>query len=417
LVKLLTNSQHQTASGQESSGAESNDYHAQLDHLLNRIEESTTHYETLGLEHTAAYEQIMQAYEKALNMLYPAYKLRIAMEEKLLERMDAAFSKLSWAFAILANFRKRGDYHSMVLSKASHAAAETPASRKKSTSSTLQAISEARKTSSTVPAISQLLSSDRPANINDSLSNGSPVYELKGIGEVEATQVYNEFTAASKDDNRRRSQRFRLNLPARVAGFDRSGNKWHEMTQSIDASRTGVTVKLKRRVRQNTILYLSLPLPAKLRTHGFSDNSFSTYALVRRVELPKTGGRIVALEFIGEYPPQGFLEKPWATFRPGKWSGQERRRNSRENRVEKIRLEYFNDALASLGSEEAFTENVSPSGLRTVVKRAPFEFDLVRVTCLNRDFESLAAVRNRYIARDGTERLCLHYLNSSFQPL
>ena len=172
-----------------------------------------------------------------------------------------------------------------------------------------------------------------------------------------------------------------------------------------------------RRVRQNTVMYLSLPLPTKLRTHGYADASFNTYALVRRVEVPKNGERIVALEFIGEHPPTGFLEKPWATFRPGKWGGHERRRNYRENRVERIRLEYFNDALASLGSEETFTENVSPSGMRMFVKKAPFEFDLVRVKCLNRNFDSLAAVRNRYIAKDGTERLCLQFINSSFQPL
>jgi hypothetical protein len=419
LAELLTNSQQQTVPPQEFSSAQLSDYQAQLKHLLKRIEESSTHYEALGLEHTASYEQIIQAYENALNLLYPVYKLRMATDEHLLDRMDAAFGKLSWAFAILANFRKRGDYHTMVLAKAKHAApAETAASRKKTTNSTLQAISEARKTTTTaVPAISQMLSSDKPANINDSLSNGMPAYELKVMGGIDSKYVYSEFAAASKDENRRRSQRFRLNLPARVAGFDRSGNKWYEMTQSIDVSRTGVTVKLKKRVRQNTVMYLSLPLPTKLRTHGFADNTFNTYALVRRVEPPKSGERTVALEFIGEHPPTGFLEKPWATFRPSKWAGQERRRNNRENRVEKIRLEYFNDALAALGSEETFTENVSPSGMRMMVKSAPFEFDLVRVKCLSRNFESLAAVRNRYIAKDGTERLCLQFINSSFQPL
>jgi hypothetical protein len=177
-----------------------------------------------------------------------------------------------------------------------------------------------------------------------------------------------------------------------------------------------VTLHLRKQVRQNTVLYITLPLPTKLRTHGFADASFNTYALVRRVEPLKNGERTVALEYIGEHPPTGYLEKPWATFRPSKWGGQERRRNRRENRVEKVRVEYFNEAFASLGSEDTFTENQSQTGMRLFVKNAPFEFDLVRVTYLARKFEALAAVRNRYVAKDGAERLCLHFINSSQLP-
>jgi hypothetical protein len=61
--------------------------------------------------------------------------------------------------------------------------------------------------------------------------------------------------------------------------------------------------------------------------------------------------------------------------------------------------------------EEARTENVSRTGLRVTVKAAPPEFDLVRVSCPNRGFESLAALRNRYVAQDGYERLCLQLVD------
>ncbi len=396
---------------EEGSSIDSSEYHLGLSRLFNQIETATTHYELFGLEQTATYERVLQAYQDAFAILYPSYKLRIGADEKLVEKMDAAFTKLSWAFSILANFRKRADYHMYVLAHAKPPqAAATTTSQQPTTKSTLQTINEARKTTGTHAAISQVLSSDKPANSRRSASQEITL----NVNQTPGTKaVYHESSSSVKDDNRRRSQRFNLRIPARVAGFDRSGNKWHEMTQTIDVSRTGVTLHLRKRVRQNTVLYVTLPLPTKLRTHGFADASFNTYALVRRVEPPKNGDRIVALEFIGEHPPTGFLDKPWATFRPSKWGGQERRRNRRENRVENIRIEYFNDSLALLGSEDTFTENLSQTGMRLFVKNAPVEFDLVRVTCLGRKFETLAAVRNRYLAKDGAERLCLHFINSS----
>lgn len=414
MAELLTTAAPPVTHTEKDSAVQLSEYHLALSRLLSRIESSTTHYEMLGLEPAAAYERLLQAYQDALAILYPAYHLRIGADEKLLEKMDAAFSKLSWAFSILANFKKRADYHRYVLASAKPTQAAATTADKKNTNSTLQAINEARKTTGTHPAISQVLSSDQPTSAKRSASKEIALNANQTSGTKAA---YSEFSGSVKDDNRRRSQRFKLKIPARVAGFDRVGNKWHEMTQSIDVSRTGVTLRLRKRVRQNTILYITLPLPAKLRSHGFTDSSFNTYVLVRRVEPPKNGERIVALEFIGEHPPSGFLEKPWATFRPSKWGGQERRRKQRENRVEKIRVEYFNDAFAMLGSEETFTENLSSTGMRLVVKEAPFEFDLVRVIGLSRKFETLAAIRNRYLAKDGTERLCLHFLNSSQQSL
>jgi hypothetical protein len=411
LAEILTKAMQSTPYLEESLSGQLSEYQMRLNRLLTQIEHSTTHYEMFGLEQTATYEQVLQAFQEAVATLYPSYKLRIGADEKLLEKMDAAFTKLSWAFSILANFKKRADYHLYVLAKGKPPQAPaTTASERKTTSSTLQAINEARKTTGTYPAFSQALSSDQAASSKRSSSkeiilNANPAPGTRA--------VYSEFSGSAKDDNRRRSQRFNLRIPARVAGFDRVGNKWHEMTQTIDVSRTGVTLHLRKQVRQNTVLYITLPLPTKLRTHGFADASFNTYALVRRVEPLKNGERTVALEYIGEHPPSGYLEKPWATFRPGKWGGQERRRNRRENRVEKIRIEYFNEALALLGNEDTFTENLSQTGMRVFVKNAPFEFDLVRVTCLSRKFETLAAVRNRYVAKDGTERLCLHFINSS----
>jgi len=48
-------------------------------------------------------------------------------------------------------------------------------------------------------------------------------------------------------------------------------------------------------------------------------NDYNVYTLVRRVEPPRQGVRAIGVEFIGEHPPAGFLDKPWSVFRPRSW--------------------------------------------------------------------------------------------------
>ncbi len=173
-------------------------------------------------------------------------------------------------------------------------------------------------------------------------------------------------------------------------------------------------LRLNRPVHYGMVLYLSLPLPAKLRSHGFADSSYNVYALVRRIEPPKKGIRYVGLEFIGEHPPPGYLERPWATFRTKRWAGNERRRAPRIERAEAVRIEYISAALSSTLREEVVTENVSRTGLRVIVRAAPPEFDLLRITSATRQFDGLATLRNRFRGKDGLERLCLQFLDKEW---
>jgi hypothetical protein len=161
-------------------------------------------------------------------------------------------------------------------------------------------------------------------------------------------------------------------------------------------------------------VHVSLPLPVKLRTHGHGDRSYNVYALVRRVEQSKKGLRKVGLEFLGQEAPVGYSQKPWATFRTGEWEGAERRREERVNRAEVVAIEYLNEQMKHIRQQVALTENISPSGARVYLKAAPAEFNLVRIANLNRSFESLATVRNRFVGNDGFERLCLRFIDKKW---
>src|SRR5262249_25905957 len=171
--------------------------------------------------------------------------------------------------------------------------------------------------------------------------------------------VYSEFAVENTDGNRRRTHRFKLSLPVRLTGYDKSGAKWCEMTESINVNRNGLTIYLKRKVRYGNVFYLSLPLPGKLRSHGFNDASYNVYAIVRRIEPERGGKRMIALEFIGEHSPKGYMEKPWAIFRSPIWSGRERQLSPRINRQERIHLEYYDSSARMVAHEETITENIS----------------------------------------------------------
>jgi EAL domain-containing protein (putative c-di-GMP-specific phosphodiesterase class I) len=246
--------------------------------------------------------------------------------------------------------------------------------------------------------------------IDDEYASPGTDEEALNLDRVPAQKhVYTESAGSADNDNRRRCERFKLTIPVRVTGFDRKNGKWTEMSKTIDVSRTGVTLKLNKRVKHGMVLHAVLPLPIKLRSHGYSDSSFRVYAIVRRIDPAVAGQRTVALEFVGEEPPSGYLEKPWAVFREKSWKGVARRREPREESSDIVTVEYLNEDSQPLAQELAFCENRSAGGMRVRLRKTPPEFDLLRVICLNAGIEKTAVVTNRYVGQDGAERLCLRY--------
>ena len=349
-----------------------NPYFLDLDRLLAHIESANSYYQILNVGRDASRNQIDSAFRETVSMLYPPYQVSATLPAEVLARIDRAFNKLTQAFAVLAIFTRRRKYDCALSSPANASPDAAP-----------------REPSS--PQAVNIRPAATPRN------------------------AYVESARTSSNNNRRRTDRLKLSIPARVVGVDRPAEgKWSEMAETLDVSRTGVRLRLNRPVRYGMVLYLSLPLPPKLRSHGYSDPTYNVYALVRRIEPPKKGERIIGLEFIGEHPPAGYLDKPWGTFRTTRWAGNERRRSPRVERLESVRLEYISADKPSTFREEARTENVSRTGLRVVVRTAPLEFDLVRVTSAARQFEGLAILRNRFQGKDGLERLCLQLLDKTW---
>lgn len=379
-------------------------YFLELEGVLTRIDSATTYYQILGLDRTDGQENVRSSFQQLLNLLYPPYIIARTIPAEVITRSERAFTKASQAFAVLASFTRRKDYDDALLSIASKPAVSV-------------APRQARNYQPQRPTKQSLVNPIEGPKIGSSHQSDSTVaaqnYDLN-LSVPHLGEVYRESTKAKQGDNRRRCERFKLSIPARVTGYDRSGVKWHEMTETLDVSRTGVRLRLRRRVKHGTVLFVTLPLPTKLRGHGFSEQSYNIYTLVRRVEPPKQGVRAIGVEFLGEHPPRGFLDNPSAIFRSNRWGGNERRRPDREDRAEIIHIEYFDEGMKLIGHGQAKTENVSRTGLRILGTAAPPEFDMMRVSCPRLKFEGLAALRSRYLGKDGVERLCVQFIDKEW---
>jgi diguanylate cyclase (GGDEF)-like protein/PAS domain S-box-containing protein len=227
----------------------------------------------------------------------------------------------------------------------------------------------------------------------------------------EMQRAFSEYTYTTRSSNRRRTERFKLAMPTRVTGYDKAKGKWDEMTQTINISRTGVRLRLRHRLQHGNVVQLMLPLPVKLRNHGYYDSTYKVYAIVRRVEPVKGGEQVIGLEFLSEEPPSGFLDKPWAVFNLKHWKGAERRREKRHEKPEIVRIEYLNEEMRMVGDDTVLTENYSRGGMRVRLQEVPPEFFVVRAYGPGNADPRIAVVRNRYLGTDNCERLCLSYVD------
>lgn len=362
-------------------------FYQEISELLERVERAVTHYHVLGVERSASTEAIKEAYT-SLMRLHPArYQFRI--EEPEHSRVEHAFERIAQALAVLSNFGKRVAYDN---------------SLRQRTTSPLARID--------IPSPARPGGGDaapcKPAHIEPS----APVVaeHVKHPTNAQGTT----FSDHAHGDNRRRAPRLSMKLPARVTGFDRSEGRWTEMAHTVNASRSGVALTLGRRVEPGIILHLLAPLPVKLRGHGYVDQGYSVFAIVRRAEPPKDGVRLVGLEFFGEHPPAGYKEKPWRAFLTTEWAERSRRREPRVERAEPFGITYLDESRNPVGEDFGLTENVSPSGARVRLRAKAPDVDLINVLGMGQPFETRAVIRGRYVGKDGGERLCVQFLDAFF---
>jgi len=339
-------------------------YYYELECLLDQVDRADTHYQVLGVDYLSTSGEITTAYLKAMILLDPAtYGLESELPDALGPRVALASERVSEAFRILMDFDERLKYDGRLFGW------ENDSSKHK----------EPRR--------------QQPGKLN---AKGSKTRQNK-----------------QESSNRRRRERFALSIPAEVTGYDEDASDWHEAVQSVDLSRSGACILIRKRVRVGNILYLRMPMPTVLRAHEYLDQTYGAYAIVRWIGSPRDGFRLAGIEFIGELPPPGFRQRPWATFQIGGWDGADRRAEPRERVSEAIEIEYFDESEQLIAKESGFIEDISSSGMRVSAHQPPLDADLMRIIRPKASLSVFALVRNRFKGRDGYERLCAQFISGS----
>jgi len=85
-------------------------------------------------------------------------------------------------------------------------------------------------------------------------------------------------------EERRRQKRVDVNIPIRVQWIDAQGNRYEEVTRSINVTADGAIFLLKEQLKMGTVLELSLPLPKQMQKGVSPSTVYEAMGLVTRVE-------------------------------------------------------------------------------------------------------------------------------------
>jgi hypothetical protein len=348
----------------------------EIEQLLDRIEHSATHYQVLGIDRTSSREEVVSSYRKAVMLLSPVFnELKEFIPEDRHLRAKAALARAGEAYSNLYSQARRLEYDNWLRRR----------------------------------AVDQ-----EPLNVIGTEVQTRVQAAPEPTGRSEVIQI-NHFSqsvaggAAISYPDRRRTARLKIRLPGRLIAYSESGQKYYVPLETSDVSRLGAALKTAAHLRIGNIVCVTLPMPIKLRTHGYADHAYNTYAIVRRIEQMETTGRVLGMEFVGERPPVGYLQKPSAVFRLGRWSGPDRRRESRIKLAERVTIDYLDEFLKSLGTELAITENVSVSGARLLVRQAPVNFECIRLKSSKLKLEGIGLVSDQFSGGFGVERICVRF--------
>ena len=235
------------------------------------------------------------------------------------------------------------------------------------------------------------------------------------------------------DKHRRRRQRIRFSLPARVRCRESLDSEWMEITRLIDVTPFGASFNLTRPTERGRLLHLTLPLPRQLRNFDHAEEQYRVWSLVRSVireNAPSEAGSspsafIVGVAFVGKRPPAGYEQNPSQLYEPGDTLevsklraivGQEARgprveRRTRLTLTTEVILEVIGEGGAATAREETVTENISRHGasVYTTLKVLPGRF--VRLTGVREQITIFAAVRQRSEGPGGVARLHLEFVD------
>ncbi len=244
-------------------------------------------------------------------------------------------------------------------------------------------------------------------------------------------------TEVSKEESRR-IQRIAMQLPIRVEVSVDKKTKWDEITRIKDVSVFGTGFILTRPVKRGRLVYLTIPMPRKLRNYDFAESQYRIWGIVRRClkineAISNAEKYSLGVGFIGKKPPDSYWANPAMIYdishREGSefWSlreadphpdekelPQDVRRHSRLKLPTNITVEMLDDAGNVITNELTVTENISYSGAAIYSTLSPEVGSFVRVKSEQYNVSIISIIRGVSVGKDKIQRLHVEFIDRFF---
>lgn len=233
-------------------------------------------------------------------------------------------------------------------------------------------------------------------------------------------------------------QRISMQLPIKIEVRVDQKVSWEEITRIRDVSAYGAGFILSRPIKRGRLLFVTIPMPRKLRTYDFAEPQYRIWGIVRRcikVTDPNSNEErySIGIGFIGKNPPDVYWEDASTVFdivsrdendfwRIAKADPNadesllppDARRHSRFKIPTNVSVELLDADGEPVASELTATENLSLSGAAIYTSYACSVGDFVRIQCEQYDVTIIAIVRGIRIGDDNVQRLHIEFIDRFF---
>jgi hypothetical protein len=207
------------------------------------------------------------------------------------------------------------------------------------------------------------------------------------------------------------------------------GENWKEVTRVTTVSRNGAGFCLSRPCSVGRLLTLVMPLEADLRAYDQDAELYPVMGLVQYCNEGLIDGKTVyhvGVGFVGKNVPESFKADPNQSYRisgmrkDGLWEiteadGQFKNRKQPRYWISlpaTVTLLQRSDAPAA--REETSTKNIGSGGVSVACSLIAGAGEKLKFACKELDFYSIAIVRNRKVAPDGSATLHLQFVDTEF---
>lgn len=244
-------------------------------------------------------------------------------------------------------------------------------------------------------------------------------------------------TEISAEENRR-IQRISIQLPIRIEVSVDKKMKWDEITRIKDVSVFGTGFILSRPVKRGRLVYLTIPMPRKLRNYDFAESQYRIWGIVRRCikiteAISNAEKYSIGVGFIGKKPPDSYWGNPATIYDISHRAGsefwtlreadvhpdeselpQDVRRHTRLKLPTNITVEMLDDDNNVISSEHTVTENISYSGAAIYTTLSPPIGSFVRFKSEQYDVSIISIVRGVRVGEDKIQRLHIEFIDRFF---